>query len=116
MEVTDFTIKLTVSQPRLDVDGKAGSPSSESSIHAEISQPRLEVIYDTCYSVTETMLVTFGKWIKGDKGDNGLSSYQVWLAMGHTGTVCDYFNWLRTYETATNEEIDDLFEDNAETV
>ena len=32
---------------------------------------------------------------KGDKGDTGLSAYEIWLAEGHTGTEADFLAWLK---------------------
>jgi hypothetical protein len=65
------TIKITVSQPHLHIDGTVdGYP-------------------------TQTAIITFGHWFKGDKGDDGKSSYEIWLEEGHTGTEEDFLEWLK---------------------
>jgi len=65
------TIKITVSQPHLHIDGTVdGYP-------------------------TQTSIITFGHWFKGDKGDDGKSAYEIWLEEGHTGTEEDYLDWLK---------------------
>ena len=33
--------------------------------------------------------------IKGEKGEDGLSSYEIWLQNGNEGTEADFLNWLK---------------------
>ena len=42
--------------------------------------------------------LSYEEWlasIKGEKGDDGLSAYQIWLANGNSGTQADFLNWLK---------------------
>ena len=42
--------------------------------------------------------LSYEEWlasIKGEKGDQGLSAYEIWLEQGHEGTEEDFLNWLK---------------------
>lgn len=88
----DNIIKLTVTQPTLEIQGEEGERIPLNSARVTVSQPALEVQCAEGEEVRQTALIAFGRWFKGDKGDKGDS-------------------WDNDFGVATKEDIDRLFID-----
>jgi len=61
----------------------------------------MEQIYTQYVSYTQAQggePLSYEEWldfIKGEKGDDGKSAYQIWLEAGHIGNESDFLNWLK---------------------
>lgn len=86
----DNIINLTVSQPTLEVHGTEGERIPRNTAMVTVSQPALEVQGAEGEEVSQTALIVFGRWFKGEKGDKGDS-------------------WDSKYGVATDEDIRNLF-------
>ena len=64
---------------------------SELTMTITLSQPSLRIDAACAADAEQSAVITFGRWFKGDKGDPGES-------------------WDADFETATDEDIDGLFE------
>lgn len=90
METNVLTYSITVSQPALEVDAERAH-GQETEYGIGLSQPSLVLEQVPTEELSQTDILSFGRWFKGDKGDKG-----------DPGTF--------DYDIATNEEIDMLFE------
>lgn len=53
------------------------------------------------------MQVIIGSMLKGDKGDDGKSAYQIWLENGHHGSEEDFLEWLKADNVQSDWEQND---------
>lgn len=71
--------------------------TSELTMTITLSQPSLRVNAACAADAEQSAVITFGRWFKGDKGEKG--------DKGDPGE-----SWDADFETATDEDIDGLFE------
>jgi|GEM_PF-3474661 len=70
----------------------------------------MEEIYTQYVSYTQAQggePLSYEEWIefiKGEKGDDGKSAYQIWLDAGHTGSEADFLNWLKGQKGETGDD------------
>lgn len=70
---------------------------SELTMTITLSQPSLRLDAACAADAEQSAVITFGRWFKGDKGEKG--------DKGDPGK-----SWDADFETATDEDIDGLFE------
>ena len=70
---------------------------SELTMTITLSQPSLRLDAACAADAEQSAVITFGRWFKGDKGEKG--------DKGDPGE-----SWDADFETATDEDIDGLFE------
>lgn len=73
---------------------------SELTMTITLSQPSLRLDAACAADAEQSAVITFGRWFKGDKGEKG--------DKGDKGDPGE--SWDADFETATDEDIDGLFE------
>lgn len=80
----DLTISVTITQQELQLDNVSPANPPQDTMDVSITQPGLVLNEVPAQQISQTYLIIFGRWMKGDSWDND-------------------------FDIATNEDIDALF-------
>ena len=87
---------LAITAGALGVASCGNKDKNPSAQDSEIRQ--VYATYVTYMEAQGQSPLSYEEWlasIKGEKGEDGKSAYQIWLENGHTGTQGDFLNWLK---------------------
>ena len=76
---------------------------------ADTRDTQIVSIYNTYVAYAEENGIaplSYEEWlksIKGEKGEDGKSAYEIWLANEHTGSETDFLNWLKNNQYEEKE-------------